>query len=297
MPPGPQPPAPHVRRGIDLGRSRHAAPPVQPRLVAPSGRPMAPHVEAACRRPPGHAGAPPPPATAQPMFMVKFFQSLGGGKGDGGGKGEKKGEVKKEVEEIDPVLQKIKLIEAANPQVVILWGKGKSISNIDLLACLKLYLSGGLVLYRGVQQCHPMFPKGTDYALMTPKSPGSTKPPDFTSNDNDWLPMSPTGKLSLSIALSWSSSIAGYFKGAGGMDARRAVALVLEKRIAPTDPIAFCFDDEIQIKGTCRADRVTEIWIDQDWGTVSGPHTGIKFRKLATDAGLVIWEDAEVAQF
>ncbi|HEX4951802.1 MAG TPA: hypothetical protein VF017_00190 [Thermoanaerobaculia bacterium] len=287
MPPGP-PPAPHVRRGIDLGRVRNAAPPAQPRIVAPSGRPMAPHVEAACRRLPGHAGA--PPAIAQPMFMVKFFQDLGGGKGDGGGKGEKKGEVSKEVEVIDPVLQKIKLIERTNPQVVILWGKGKSISNIDLLACLKLYLTGGLVLYRGVQQCHPMFPKGSDHALMTPKVPGSTKPPDFTANDNDWLPMSPTRQLSLSIALSWSSSIVGYFKNAGGMNARRPVALVLEKRIGPTDPIAFCFDDEIQIKGTCRADQVTRIWIDQDWGLFSQAHKGLNFEKLARDAKVPINE-------
>lgn len=103
--------------------------------------------------------------------------------------------------------------------------------------------------------------------------------------------MSNSQPLSESIAISWSQSIADYFKKSGGMDASRPVALVLEKHVAPHDDIAFCFDNEIQIKGPCMADNVVSIFIDTDLGNINPAYTGETFRKWAKDAKVAIIND------
>lgn len=231
-------------------------------------------------------------AVVQPSTLSKLSGLMFGGSGGREGEDQEKRRRDEEDKANEPKLMKEVIADLVqkNPQITVIWNS-LNVPLPDLKRYIWTYLTGGLTLYRGVQQCHPEFPKSSDYAVLKPKVPGSPAPPDFAANENSWCPMSPNRDLSFSIAISWSHSIAGYFRSRGGMDASRPVALIIEKTVSPPQGIAFCFDGEIQIKGPCPADRVTKIMIGDDLGTYDFAYRGDTFRKWAEAAGVPITND------
>lgn len=189
-------------------------------------------------------------------------------------------------EQIEDILKK-------NPQITVI-SKSLSGTNETLLADLQRYLRGELVVYRGIQQWHQRFPSGMDdLDRMIPKKPGSTKKPDFTDNENAWLPMAPDYEISKLIAVRWSGEATQFFgrvndANAKGVDPDRPVALVWTRRVRPHDEIAFCMDGEIQIKGPVAADSTKVIMIDDNLGVFHPGYEGETFRGWATASGVKI---------
>ena len=191
----------------------------------------------------------------------------------------------------DLVLEEIRAREVFNNNITVVYGA--MVSPGDRLAVLnqmKRFMAGTLTVWRGVQQCHPAFP-AAPYTVSNAKNPGSLAPPDFANNDNNWIPFYEDRDSCLSVALSWSQSIIGYFNGRGGMDSRRPCALLLQKTLDPAiDRVAFGMAPEVQVYGPTAA-VPTFINIDDDWSVVwpNGPHqAGDSFRIKAVAAGVTI---------
>jgi hypothetical protein len=184
--------------------------------------------------------------------------------------------------------EQIQAILDDHPNLEVVWVAIPQGGMPSVLAQMKRYLAGNLVVWRGVQQCHPSFPNAP-HTTVTPKNPGSLSAPDFANNDNDWVPFYEDQAACLSVALSWSHSIVGYFNNGGGMDSNRPVALVLQKTLGPLDRVAFGMYPEVQVKGTTTVAVLHSIGIDTDWSTLNPIYNhGECFRAKATTAAIPI---------
>jgi hypothetical protein len=231
---------------------------------------------------------------AQPMMSMLKSLFGGGDKGGGGPSKDPPKELPKVVivKPVDLIMEQIHALEEMHPEnIVVAYGSVDNGNKAEVLQQMQRFVQGGLRVWRGVQQCHPQFPLAP-YTHITAKVPASVAPPDFGDNNNNWIPFYEDQNACISVALSWSGPIAGYFRGRGGMDSNRACALLLERTLSVhTDRVAFGMAPEVQVWGPTTAMVVTQYGIDDDWSVVwvGGPHLlGTTFRAYATASNVPI---------
>jgi hypothetical protein len=171
----------------------------------------------------------------------------------------------------------LKILLAANPRIVVT--VGCNMSRASLLATIRKYLAGTLVLYRGIQQWHHFFPTRADCSDIRPKRPGSNSPPDFADNENSWLPFTAEYETAVGVAAAVGSIFRTYWRE-GRLNEKKPMGVVLQVRVDPQCPIAFGFDGEIQLMGPLVADRVKKFMVDDDLGLAFASLQGKTFREL-----------------
>lgn len=183
-----------------------------------------------------------------------------------------------------------KLLQEHQPHQVVVMQNGENESTYENL---QKYFGEGLTLYRASAQWYFNFPQDDDYLDIRPKGPKNPQEdpsPDFTDNDNNWTPFTPSFELAKSL-LPINKRLTMQYYNKGAINSKKPIYIIQTITVKPNTPIAFNFINEIQIKGTHRADSVETFFLDSIFQEEEEENQALTFRDV-----LEINKDVELKQ-
>lgn len=153
------------------------------------------------------------------------------------------------------------LLQEHQPHQVVVMQNGK---NEFTYESLEKYFGEGLTLYRASAQWFFNFPQDDNYLDIRPKGPKNPQEdpaPDFAYNDNNWIPFAPTFEIAKNL-LPINKGLTRQYYSRGAIDPQKPIYIIQKITVKPNTPIAFNFINEIQIKGSHRAESVEMFFLD-----------------------------------